>query len=96
MKIVTKVVEVTVGTNWYDPNTENKPLQIEGSPLTRDVKWRMRANYDDRLIVSMPPFNTPNPTHHSFQGKVDVVEYSVEPGQTVDHCTFRFKIGPFQ
>ena len=86
--------EVEVGTEWYDPNTEMLRINVTGYPMARDVKWRVRANGDDRTTQHMGAINCGIPDHPKFTNKVDYTECSIEPGQAVTHCKFRFIFSP--
>jgi hypothetical protein len=92
----TRTVTVTVGTEWYDPNTEKVPLHIFGQPKIGGVAWQGRLNYDDSTIQSMPPIDNPKPTFFEITGSVRAIEYRVTPGQSVTSCPFIFRFDPPQ
>ncbi len=104
-----RVKDVEVGTEWYDPNTAMLHLHVWGYPTASNVKWQMRANNDDATITNMPTkISARGEILAEFQGEkatnavsgevttkeIRCIEYRVTPGQSVDHCTFRFRFDP--
>ncbi len=100
---------VDVGTNWYNPNAESLRLHVNGNPnpdVGNGVLWQVQARYSDGsgIVYDMPAIDDPKkkmleipatPPGKAGAALVAIL-YRVTPGQSIQHCLFKFQFDPIQ
>jgi hypothetical protein len=103
------VVEVPVGTTWYDPNEDEVKVFVWGHPKINSgngIIWQVRARYSNGAQIErrMPPYDGKDVSKIMFDATMtnsvgeriflNGIDYRVEPGQRASECVFVFNFSP--
>lgn len=93
---VQEIVTVDIGSNWYNPNSLNKHMDVHGYPSVGGIRWEMLVHFRNGVTTNVPMEAIDSPTYHNveFKKPVEWIMYRPVLEQGLDHCPFRFIMDP--